>query len=64
MKLKWPINDWADLFGIPVRVTSKKDTICPVNIFKFQCDFLLLMDVEEWINNEYAECVFLHPQES
>ena len=28
-------------------------------IFIFCCDFLLLTDVNEWINNECGECVFL-----
>jgi hypothetical protein len=26
----------------------------------FGCDFLLLIDVNEWINNECAECVLPH----
>ena len=27
---------------------------------EFQCDFLLLIDVKEWINDACAECMLLH----
>ena len=28
--------------------------------YDFQCDFLLLIDVNEWTNNECAECMLPH----
>jgi hypothetical protein len=29
-------------------------------VFNFQCNFLLLIDVKEWINKVHAECMFPH----
>ena len=32
----------------------------PIYTCNFPCDFLLLTDVKEWINNEYSEYMFLY----
>ena len=38
----------------------KTVTVRPVYTCNFCCDFLLLIDVSEWINNECAKCVLPH----
>jgi hypothetical protein len=36
-----------------------RDTFKAANFCDFQCDFLLLIDVKEWINNGCSDYMFL-----
>ena len=63
---EYPTNNASGFVRFAIRKVRREKAQVACLYLQFQlrhplCDFLLLVDVNEWINNEQSECMFLYP---